>query len=174
MKKLVWSLSALFCIIFGTITVWAEKREGTVKRYEENVEEKIAIVFHEGSEEEEIAKAVQEKVGGELLEIQKSATKEQLKSASLVLLGTREWKETEEILDRLPETAKISLFFVGEEEKELLRMEERLRQELQTEENKTGKESLKQVPGLWLTWEEGEREEELSYIDGWLTTAFTY
>lgn len=173
MKKLVLCLSAFFCVVFGTAAVLTLKADGIVKRYEKNVEPKIVIVVDEGEEKEEAAKAIQEKVGGEILKtlnMTSEEMEERIKGASLVLFGTEKW---DKIIEKMQGEVKVSFFYLGGREEDLLWLENQLEQKIETGEmEKQG--NLKLVPGLWLTWEEEVREKELSYMDGWLTTAFTY
>lgn len=175
MRKLMICLSALFFATFCVVTAMADPGSQVAKKYEEN-DEKIVIFIKGEGKTEEAAEAIQKKVEARIIRLEKASTMELervWKEATLLLVGISE-EETDWMRDTIEkwtgregEKKKCSFFFLSSEEegeKSLALWEERAEKEFHG----------MVVPGLFLTWDEKEREEELSYMDGWLTTAFTY
>lgn len=174
MRKLMICLSALFLTIFCVVTVTADPGSKVARHYDGN-DEKVVIFIKGEGKTEEIAKAIQEKVKAKIINLDKVSEDEIKKSfeeGTLLLVGISEngtdmiknmkakWTGTE------IEDKKCSFFCLSSEESE---------NNLDLwEENAENEFHVKVVPGLFLTWDEGVRDEELFYIDGWLTTAFTY
>ncbi len=175
MKKLMICLMALFFVVFCTVTVLAAQRGTPEKRYDTNDEDVVILIKGQGKIEE-AAKEIQNKVRAKICYLDRMAKKEIEKSiggASLIFVG---WEEGEEDVlseiipyfnGELNKQQKVSLFYLSETEQgeeTLVYMEEKIKSQF----------NKKAVPGLFLTWDEQKRETELSYMDGWLTTAFTY
>lgn len=175
MRKLMICLMALFFVAFCTGTVLAAQGGIPEKRYDTNDEDVVILIKSQGTAEE-AAKEIQKKVRAKICCLDRTTKEEMEKSiggASLILVG---WEEGEEdVLSEitpyfnggLNQQQKVSLFYLSEAEQgeeTLLYMEEKIESQF----------DKKTVPGLFLTWDEKKRETELSCMDGWLTTAFTY
>lgn len=175
MRKLMICLMALFFVVFCTVTVLAAQGGTPEKRYDTNDEDVVILIKGLGKTEE-AAKEIQNKVRAKICYLDRMAKEEIEKSiggASLILVG---WETGEEDFlseitpyfnGGLNQQQKVSLFYLSEAEQgeeTLLYMEEKMKKQF----------NEKAVPGLFLTWSEKDRKAELSYMDGWLTTAFTY
>lgn len=175
MRKLMICLMALFFVVFCTVTVLAAQGGIPEKRYDTN-DEDVVILIKSQEKTEEAAKEIQKKVRAKICYLDRMTKEEVEKSiggASLILTG---WEEGEEHFlsginsyfdNGLNQQQKVSLFYLSETEQgeeTLLYMEEKIESQF----------DKKTVPGLFLTWDEKNRETELSCMDGWLTTAFTY
>lgn len=193
MRRIVICLVALFLCGCGKMNENADKAAmGNVQQKvaEENEKEKVLLFIDSEEKTKEAASVISDKIQAVVVEVKKledADLKEMISKADLILVGATEeevnekkeentWEEETngkvsdymERMDRLfalkeTEGKRVSLFQISAEEKALTSWEERV-----------GKTAVNLLPSLWLTWEEENREEELNYLNGWLTTAFTY
>lgn len=195
MKKVVICLTALFFGCVGALFLmrWHTAKQDTketsvnekeVVELKAETTNKVVMLIDDGEKTKEIAQTIADKINLVMIEAEKwnenenETTKEiqnkkelekVLGQAELILIGAEEENtDFPTQIDKLLEKTwmnqkRVSLFFVGQKEEILTQWEE--------DASQTG---VNLLPGLWITWEKESREEELSYINGWLTTAFTY
>lgn len=195
MKKIVICLTALFFGCVGALFLmrWHTAKQDTketsvnekeVVELKAETTNKVVMLIDDGEKTKEIAQTIADKINLVMIEAEKwnenenETTKEiqnkkelekVLGQAELILIGAEE-ENTDFLMqiDKLFEETwmnqkRVSLFLVGQKEETLAQWED-----------DASETRVKLLPGLWITWEKESREEELSYINGWLTTAFTY
>ena len=159
MKKILCMLALFLCFLIGC----AKTSENTMEY----------IIFTDGeAKTKEVAREIQRKVQAVVVDFEKleeSDVEKLLAGAKMIFIGMEGGKTASRLqMDRLfalegMKEKRASLFYVGNEEELIL-----------WEGKDAKKTSIRFTPGFSLSWKEEMREDELSRMDGWLTTAFTY
>lgn len=144
----------------------------------EHSSKEVLILCENVPEIEEIGHEIQKKIDADYLVFDydwnedKEEVKKNLFSYQLILIGgTQKEKKISETMKSVLEEIDLKekrvapFWLLDEEGEDTLKLEKELKN--------LEKEAVL-LPGIGLTWEKEERKEELTRIDGWLTTAFTY